>query len=425
MKEINLSGLDEKIYYDKCNNGLKVYMWVNKNVNTFYGTLSVKYGSIFNEFVVDNHKYKTPKGVAHFLEHVKFNEDKDTTAHDFFAKEGCDTNAFTTFNYTNYQVFGSENAAKNVVHLLDFVQNDYFTKTIVNNEKGIITEEANMGVDDPYTVMLFKHLENIFNSYEHQYVITGTKDDVKDITLEDIKLVFDTFYHPENMFLIVTGNFNPYEVMEAVRENQDKKEFKKYKNPKRIIKRENKDVRKEYEEVDLNVTNRKIKIGIKIPKKSIRGFDELHIRILLSYLLMANFGSTSDFKDELLEKELINSLSYMREIFDDYVVIMFTIDSKYKTEILDLFNKKLDNFTIEESTFNRMKKAFIASLILDYEDVEVVNSIMQSEILSYGDVVENIKEIHENINYEDMLNFIKELDLSKRSILILNPIEEK
>ena len=87
MKEINLKGLNETIYYDECSNGLKVYMWVNKRVNTFYGTLSIKYGSIHNEFKVGNKDYQIPSGVAHFLEHVKFNENKDYTAHDYFTKK--------------------------------------------------------------------------------------------------------------------------------------------------------------------------------------------------------------------------------------------------------------------------------------------------------------------------------------------------
>ena len=133
MQEINLKGLNETIYYDECPNGLKVYMWVKKSLNTFYGTLSVKYGSIYNSFKIGNKTYEVPKGIAHFLEHVKFNEDKGLTAHDFYYKTGCDTNAFTTFHYTNYQVLGSDNPTLNVLHLLDFVQNPYFTKSIVSN----------------------------------------------------------------------------------------------------------------------------------------------------------------------------------------------------------------------------------------------------------------------------------------------------
>ena len=423
MREINLKGLNETIYYDECTNGLKIYMWVNKRVNTYYATLSIKYGSIFNEFKINNKSFKTPAGVAHFLEHVKFNENKNLTAHDFYYKNGCDTNAFTTFNYTNYQVLGSENPKDNIVHLVDFVQNNYFTKKIVSNEKGIITEEAKMGEDDPYTVMLFKHLNNMFDNYEHSKLITGTPLDIKNITLNDIELAFNTFYHPENMFLIVTGNFNPYEISAAIKENQNSKYFEKYQNPVRIIKKENKKVAKTYEEVNINVTNRKLKVGIKIPKSSLKQFDDLHIRIYLSILLKVNFGTTSDFKDNLLEKELISNLSYMAEIFDDYVVIMITIDSSFKDEIIELINNKLDNMEISNAAFERMKKANIASLILTYEDVEYVNSVLQSEILSYGDVIDNLKEIYENISYNDLNEFITNLSLKERSILVLNPLE--
>ena len=422
MKEIKLKGMDETIYYDVCDNGLKVFMWVNKRVNSFYGTLSVKYGSIHNEFKIGNKTYKMPTGLAHFLEHIKFNEKKDYTAHDYFFKTGCDTNAFTTFNYTNYQVFGSENPKDNIVHLLDFVQNDYFTKKIVNNEKGIIIEEAKMGEDDPYTVMLFKHLDNLFNNYEHKKLITGIKEDIKRITLKDIELVFNNFYHPENMFLVVTGNFNPYEIIEAVKENQNNKKFIEYKNPERVIKKENKKVNKAYEEININVTSRKIKIGIKIPKSNFKGLDDLHIRIFLAILLKSNFGTTSDFKDMLLEKELINNMSYMHEIFDDYAIIMFTIDSVYKEEILRLFNEKLDNLELDEKTFERMKKANIASIILEYEDVEFVNGIIQSEILFYDKIIENLKEIYEKITYEEIMNFKEKINLKERSILILNPL---
>lgn len=425
MNEIKLKGLNESIFYDECDNGLKIYMWVNKRVNTFYGTLSIKYGSIYNKFKIKNKIYETPAGVAHFLEHVKFNENEETTAHDYFFKMGSDTNAFTTFNYTNYQVFGSENAKDNIIHLIDFVENDFFTKKIISNEKGIITEEAKMGEDDPYTIMLFKHLDNIYNDGEYKKLITGNKEDIKDITLEDIKLAFDTFYHPENMFLVVTGNFNPYEIAQAVKENQNKKEFKKYLNPERVINKENKKVKKEYEELNINVTSRKIKLGIKIAKSNFKNFDDQHIRIFLGMILKANFGNTSDFKDELLQKEIINSMSYMCEIFDDYVIVMFTIDSEYKDEIIKLFNDKLDNLEITEKTFNRIKKANIATLILEYEDVEMVNNIIQTEIMYYDGIIENLKEIYENISYEEIQEFINKLDVKNKSILVLNPLEKK
>ena len=425
MKEIKLKNLNETIYTDTLDNGLKIYMWKREDANSFNSTLSVKYGSIYKSFTIGKKKYEVPNGLAHFLEHIKFNESKDMTAISYYQKNGCDTNAFTTFNYTNYQVYGNNDPITNTIHLIDFVLNDYFTREIVQNEKGIIVEEAKMGEDDPYTVMLFKHLDNMFHKSEYKTLITGNPNDIKSITLKDVRLVYDTFYHPKNMFLVITGNFNPYEMIEKIKESESKKEYLKYKNPKRIIDKEDKSVRVPYEELNINVSNTKIKIGIKIPKTSLKDFDDLHIKILLQILLKANFGNTSVFKNELLEKGLITNLSYMREIFDDYIVILFTIDSEYKNEIIKLFNEKLNNLTIDEDTFDRMKKANIASLILEFEDVELVNSIIQSEILNYGDIIYNIKDVHEKISYKDILKFIKQLKVKERSILILNPLNEK
>ena len=423
MKEINLKGLNEIIYYDECNNGLKVYLWVNKKVNSYYGTLSVRYGSIYNSFKVGKKEYNTPYGIAHFLEHIKFNESKDYTAQDYFKESGCDTNAFTTFDYTNYQVFGNTDCAKNICHLLDFVENDYFTKKIVKDEKGIIIEEANSTMDNPYAMMYFNMINNLFRNSSYSKIITGEEKDIKNITYDDIKLVYNTFYHPKNMFLVVTGNFNPYEVMEGIKENEAKKEIKSFIKPSRISKKDSKKVSIKYEEANKNVSTKKIMIGIKIPSNNLKDYDDIHIRLLLNILLNANFGSTSDFREELLNKELINNMGFSYDLIDNYYIVTITIESNYKEEIINLINSKLDNISINEKTFNRKKKCNIAALILDYESVETVNDLLQFEILNYGDVISNYKEIYEKLKYKDILDFIKQVNLKERSILIYNPKE--
>ena len=77
-------------------------------------------------------------------------------------------------------------------------------------------------------------------------MVTGDTEDVKGTTTEELQMVFDTFYHPKNMFLVITGNFNPYEAVAIVKENQSKKDFIEYKEP--VVKREKepKGVNKEY-----------------------------------------------------------------------------------------------------------------------------------------------------------------------------------
>ena len=106
MQEINLKGIDEKIYYDICDNGLPIYMVVNDKVNNFYITLNVRYGSVDTEYKVKGSKEyeKVHNGLAHFLEHVNFNEGEGLTAHDYFNNLGSSINAFTTFDFTSYGI---------------------------------------------------------------------------------------------------------------------------------------------------------------------------------------------------------------------------------------------------------------------------------------------------------------------------------
>ena len=47
-------------------------------------------------------------------------------------------NAFTTTEYTSYEVYASSNFKENLEHLLDFVYTPYFTEANVKKEKGII-----------------------------------------------------------------------------------------------------------------------------------------------------------------------------------------------------------------------------------------------------------------------------------------------
>ena len=52
-----------------------------------------------------------------------------------------------------------------------------------------------------------------------------------------------------------------------------------------------------------------------------------------------------------------------------------------------------------------------------------MNGIIQAEVLSYGDVIPNLKEIYENITYHDLVEFLKVLNMKERSILVLKPLD--
>ena len=402
MEIIKIKGIDESIYFTTAKCGLPIYIWKEEYAKSFYLSLNVNYGSIHTEFSIDGKKYKVPQGIAHFMEHIKFNVDKDTTANDLFDPLGSDINAFTTFKYTSYLVYGTSKVKENLNALLDYVYNPYFTKEMIKKEKGIITSEINMGKDQPYNRLYFAFNEAMYHKEKYKYLITGEVEDIKKIELDDIELIYDVFYHPKNMFLIVTGNVNPYEIEQLVNDNLEQKEFKEYLNPKILPVKEPKYVVQKEVEIFANVEVEKAKIGLKIPKKEFQGLDDIKLNIILNLILSNNFGESSDLKEELLQNGIITFLSASRFVLDDYVMIDVTIESKILDEAVKRIVNALEHLVMSEEDLKRKIHSSIATLVLNYEDVENVNNMIQNYLVYYHEIIPNLKEIYESITLEEV-----------------------
>ncbi len=425
MKEIVLEGLEEKVYEYTTKNGLKVYMWVNEKVNGCFASLSVKYGSIHTKFKVGKKVYTVPNGLAHFLEHIKFNMKEDVTAHDEFIKIGGDSNAFTTFKYTSYIVFATQNKIENLNLLLDFVYNPYFTKKMISKEKGIIVEEANMSNDDPYSKIFYDNLKNVLQKSNYRNLITGEVEDIKEISLDDVEIVYDTFYHPKNMFLTITGNFNPYEMAKTVEDNLAKKEFREFQEVDIISESEPKKVTKDYMEENVGITYPRVKYSLKIPINKFKNVETIDLKLLCDLILNINFGSTSEFRSDLILKGLVTSMGYSLDIYEEYLVITITANTNYQDEVIKLIREKFDNLEVDEKDIVRKRNAAIATLILDYEDIEQVNMKIQDDIINEGEIITDLKIRVASINQEKLESVINYINNDNVAISVFKPKENQ
>ena len=281
-----------------------------------------------------------------------------------------------------------------------------------------------MGYDNPYMRSLYDHFKNIFKRQECGKFITGDPKDIKSISLEDIENVFNTYYHPENCFLVITGNFNPYEMLDAIKENQKKKDFGKYLNPVRIKSSEPKKIIKDYDEFEAGVKNYKIRVAVKVPLQDLKNLDNYKILLYTRMILKINFGSCSHFKNELLDKELIYDMNYTVNKMDEFLILSVIANTSYKDEILDRIYDKFDNLELNEKDFNRSLNALIATTILDYEDIEIVNDDLQGELIYQGKIYFNKKEIIESIKYDDVVDTMKKINFKNRSTMVVVPIKE-
>lgn len=423
MQEIELKGIDEVIYYEKVEDKLPLYIWQNKKVNGVFSALCVNYGSIHQEFKLpgESKYYKVPKGIAHFLEHLNFYEEDGSTATDFYSQYGSEVNAFTTFDYTCYYVYNTEETKDNLNHLLDFVYTPYFNKKMINKEKNIIIEELKMDEDIPDSKLYFTHFANLFHKYNYKETITGSALDVKSTTLEDIELIYNSFYHPENMFLIVTGNVNPYEISKIVEDNLKSKNFIDYQKPKLKKLKEPVSVVNKMTELTGNVENSKVKISLKTPLSNFKNIDPVELRLISSLILNNNFGPTSELKEFLMENELINYLNSSRSFIEDYFIITVSIETKYPKEAIKHIKESLKNLKMTEESLKRKINSSIATLVLNYDDIVGVNNNIQEDILAFGKIIDDVKLHLENITLKEVNDVIKNIDKNNMAITIMNP----
>ena len=421
MNKIQINGTNEFIFYDKSKYNMPVYIWENNKMSGFYLSLCVKFGSLHTNFDLNKNKYKVPKGIAHYMEHIKFNENKGFKANDYFDKLGSDINAFTTFEYTNYEVMAWENLEDNLSHLIYYVLNPYFTKEIINKERGIITEEIKMDKDDPYSNLFYRSLNNIFKSSNYRNPVAGEISDIKKITLSDIKLIYEAFYHPQNMFLVITGDVQRYKVMKIVNETLDKINIKPYSNIKIIKEKEPLKVLKTYDVFEDNVVVPKVKLSFKYPIKRFKNITILQLLIYSQIVLNANFGNTSDLKQYLLDNNLITSFYYSSNIFDDYFVIIFTFESDIYEEVNKMIITKMKSLDINNTFLRRLIKSSLADFILKFEDKEMVNSMIQNDIILNNKLSVNTHDIINNAKLSELKSFSNELKTNNYNVTVVTP----
>ena len=422
MKVSKLEKLDLELYEETLKNGLKVYVVPKDNVNSIYATFSTKFGSVHSEFVPNGHRkmIKVPLGVAHFLEHKMFEQEDDKDPFTFYSERGCDANANTSNYKTTYLFSGSNSFEDNLNYLLDYVQKPYFTDENVEKEKGIIKQEIKMYEDDPYFKMYDGLICNSFVKHPIKYPIAGTVSDVYSITKDDLYTCYNTFYHPSNMFLVITGNVDPKEAIEIVRINQSNKKFEKFNKVKIKEYDEPNKVDKKEEVTTMDIEISKLGIGYKIDCSKIDKpiYD---IKSYLTLLFDLKLGSTSILNEKLRKANLItHDLDFSIINTDKHILITIMIETSEINRVRIMIEDELKDLNILEEEFERKKKIRKSNCIYRSDSIYAINNKITSNIMNYNKVIlDDYKKIDE-LNLKDMNKIIKSINLDNKTIYIIN-----
>jgi len=138
----------------------------------------------------------------------------------------------------------------------------------------------------------------------------------------------------------------------------------------------------------------------------------------------SNFGPSTDFYEEIFEKELVSSIGTSTDVIEDYVIISVNFESKYPDEALPILKDKLEKLEIKEDTLKRRIRASIATIVLNYDSIEAINDDIQDDIIVYGKITDNLKDIYASITLEEVENVLKNITTKNMATIVMLPKEK-
>jgi zinc protease len=211
-----------KIKFEKytLSNGLQVILHVDRKLPVVHVNQWFHVGSK-NERVGRS-------GFAHLFEHMMFQGSKNANEKYFAYVEKAGANLFeggvngtTNWDRTNY--FATVPSGN--LETLLWVESDRLatltdglTQEKLDNQRDVVKNERRQGLENqPYGRAFKLIFENAF-PFHHPYAndVIGSHEDLTAASMDDVKEFFKTYYTPNNLSLVIAGDFDPAEAKRLV-----------------------------------------------------------------------------------------------------------------------------------------------------------------------------------------------------------------
>jgi zinc protease len=162
-------------------------------------------------------------GLSHYLEHMLFKGTERRAGREISSTvqaHGGYINAYTTFDRTVYYIDVPSNHTNVAIDLLaDAVLHSTLPADEVTKEKDVILREIDMCLDDPDQRLSQALFETAFRTHPYRQPIIGHRDVFAANTREDLMAYYRGRYVPNNLVLVIVGDFEPASTRAAIAEH--------------------------------------------------------------------------------------------------------------------------------------------------------------------------------------------------------------
>ena len=161
-------------------------------------------------------------GFAHFFEHMMFRGSKRFPDFDKIVNGlGADSNAFTTDDFTAYHLGLTTDGLPTVIEVeADRFQHLDFSEEQFKTESGAVYGEFRKGRTSPFEVWDESVRAAAFDKHTYKHTTIGFEADVVRMPTQYAysKTFFKRFYRPENVVVVVAGDFDPQATLAKIQQ---------------------------------------------------------------------------------------------------------------------------------------------------------------------------------------------------------------
>ncbi len=405
--------IDETVYTETLDNGMKIIIIPKKNTRKKYIIWATQYGSIDNHFIEPKtgDEVQVPDGVAHYLEHKMFENENGVDSLYKMMSLGLDANAYTTNDHTAYLFAGTDNFYEGLDELMSYVQHPYFTDQNVEKERGIIGQEIGRYDDEPAWKLYVNAMDCLYKNNPVKIDIAGTVESIAKITKETLYSCYNTFYHPSNMIMCISGDFEPEKIVQEVKNRLIPRE--EMKEIKRIYPEESKGINMKEKEANMGNSMPAFMIGYKDE------LDEDKVKIDLACQIIYNslLGKSSELYQELYnEGLLLNQLDTSFEFAKTYSHALIAGESKEPRKVYEKILETIKNKDVSQEDFERSKKKIYGDLVSEYNDVEEIGRMYLADAVKGINSIEYVEKIND-ITLDYVNEILKKLFKENESVI--------
>ncbi len=250
----------------------------------------------------------------------------------------------------------------------------------------------------------------------YSYNFYGNIEDLKKITIEDIKKCYENLLTNDIIDIFVVGEVNPEEIKNIFKENFKVKTFHKVDNKvivKELTPRAKTNIIREQDDIN------QIQLTILCSLNSITEYERKYVSLVYSEMLGGSANSI--LFDTVREK---NSYAYyvnsIIKPYDNNMIIYSGIHEDNEKEVIKLIKKCLKDITkgkFNDEIFQSSKNTIISSLKASLDNpIGIINNCLSNILVSSPTIEEKIKII-EKITKEEVINFSKKITIHTIYIL--------